>query len=466
MATLQFLGAAGTVTGSKYVLEAGGERLMIDCGLFQGPKELRQRNWDPLPVPPASIDWLVLTHAHLDHVGYIPRLVKEGFAGEILATGATVELTRLTLPDSGHLQEEDAEYANRKKFSKHSPALPLYTEEEAIKSLEKLRAIDESKPLELSPHFSLRFFRAGHILGARSIEVTVRENPSADGCRVLFSGDLGRYHQLIIREPAAADGADFLLVESTYGDRLHPADDYRARLAEIVEATAARGGTVVIPSFAIGRTQELLYLFRQLVAEGKMHSTPIHVDSPMAIDVTDIYRRHHEDHNLETTELEDEGRKPFAPPEVHFDRTREESMALNAVRYPIIIISASGMATGGRVLHHLERCLPDHRNTVLFVGYQGAETRGHTIQSGAPTVKIHGQEVPIRARVETIENLSAHGDYSEILQWLGHLPKAPGETFIVHGEPEPAESLRQKVRGQLGWSARAANYLEKVSLKV
>ena len=466
MATLQFLGAAGTVTGSKYVLEAGGERLMIDCGLFQGPKELRQRNWDPLPVPPASIDWLVLTHAHLDHVGYIPRLVKEGFAGEILATGATVELTRLTLPDSGHLQEEDAEYANRKKFSKHSPALPLYTEEEAIKSLEKLRAIDESKPLELSPHFSLRFFRAGHILGARSIEVTVRENPSADGCRVLFSGDLGRYHQLIIREPAAADGADFLLVESTYGDRLHPADDYRARLAEIVEATAARGGTVVIPSFAIGRTQELLYLFRQLVAEGKMHSTPIHVDSPMAIDVTDIYRRHHEDHNLETTELEDEGRKPFAPPEVHFDRTREESMALNAVRYPIIIISASGMATGGRVLHHLERCLPHHRNTVLFVGYQGAETRGHTIQSGAPTVKIHGQEVPIRARVETIENLSAHGDYSEILQWLGHFPKAPSETFIVHGEPGPAESLRQKIAGQLGWNGRVANYLEKVSLKV
>jgi len=473
MATLQFLGAAGTVTGSKYVLEAGGsspsnpgERLMIDCGLFQGPKELRQRNWDPLPIPAASIHWLVLTHAHLDHVGYIPRLVKEGFAGEILATGATVELTRLTLPDSGHLQEEDSEYANLKKFSKHSPALPLYTEEEAIKSLEKLRAIDESKPLELSPHFSLRFFRAGHILGARSIEVTVRENSSADGCRVLFSGDLGRYHQLIIREPAAVDGADFLLVESTYGDRLHPADDYRARLAEIVEATAARGGTVVIPSFAIGRTQELLYLFRQLVAEGKMHSTPIHVDSPMAIDVTDIYRRHHEDHNLETTGLEDEGRKPFAPPEVHFDRTREESMALNAVRYPIIIISASGMATGGRVLHHLERCLPDHRNTVLFVGYQGAETRGHTIQSGAPTVKIHGQEVPIRARVETIENLSAHGDYSEILQWLSRFSKAPIETFIVHGEPGPAESLRQKIAGQLGWNARVANYLEKVSLKV
>ena len=347
MPTLQFLGAAGTVTGSKYVLEAGGsprsnqgERLMIDCGLFQGPKELRQRNWDPLPISPASIRWLVLTHAHLDHVGYIPRLVKEGFAGEILATGATVELARLTLPDSGHLQEEDAEYANLKKFSKHSPALPLYTEEEAIKSLEKLRAIDESKPLELSPHFSLRFFRAGHILGARSIEVTVRENGGA--CRVLFSGDLGRNHQLIIREPAAVDGADYLLVESTYGDRLHPADDYRARLAEIVEATVARGGTVVIPSFAIGRTQELLYLFRQLMAEGKMHSTPIHVDSPMAIDVTEIYRRHHEDHNLETTELEDEGRRPFAPPEESASPTRHRPISRARWR-----TSASKIGLGG-----------------------------------------------------------------------------------------------------------------------
>ncbi len=462
MASLQFLGAAGTVTGSKYLLEAAGERLMIDCGLFQGEKELRLRNWNPLPVPASSIRWVVLTHAHLDHTGYIPRLVKEGFRGEVLGTAATVELARLVLPDSGHLQEEDAEYANFKGFSKHKPALPLYTYEEAVKSLEQFRAVDDSKPLELSEHFTLRFFRAGHILGARSIEVTVRENGRAR--KVLFSGDLGRYQQLIIREPVVPEGADVLLVESTYGDRLHPTDDFRARLVMIVETTAEHGGTVVIPAFAIGRTQELLYLFRELIASGKMHSVPIHVDSPMAIDVTDIYRRHHEDHNLETTAIEDHGGRPFSPPDVHFDRTRQESVALNNARYPMIVISASGMATGGRVVHHLERCLPDHRNTVLFVGFQGAGTRGKTIQSGAEFVKMYGHQVFVRSRVETIENLSAHADYGEILKWLERLPKPPQETFLVHGEPEAAASLKEKISQQLGWRVSVAQYLQKVEL--
>src|SRR5579863_3636251 len=301
MPTLTFLGAAGTVTGSKYLLEAAGERLMIDCGLFQGEKELRLRNWNPLPIPASSINWLVLTHAHLDHVGYVPRLVKDGYHGEILATSATVELARITLPDSGHLQEEDAAYANKVGSSKHSPALPLYTMEEAVKSLESFRAIDESKPLELSPHYSLRFFHAGHILGARSIEVTIRENGQT--LKVLFSGDLGRYHQLIIKEPGVPDPADYLICESTYGDRLHPTDDFPPRLAKIVEATAKRGGSVVIPSFAIGRTQELLYVFRDLIEKGEMRSIPVHVDSPMAINVTDILLRHHEDDNLETTAL-------------------------------------------------------------------------------------------------------------------------------------------------------------------
>ena len=462
MATLQFLGAAGTVTGSKYLLEAGGERLMIDCGLFQGEKELRLRNWNPLPVPPASVNWVVLTHAHLDHTGYLPRLMKDGFKGQVLATPATVDLARLILPDSGHLQEEDAEYANYKGFSKHKPALPLYTYDEAVRSLEAFRAIDESKPLELSAHFTLKFYRAGHILGARSIEVTVRENGLTR--KVLFSGDLGRYQQLVIREPAALEGADFLLVESTYGDRLHPTDDYRARLAQIVETTAERGGTVLIPAFAVGRTQELLYLFRELIEQEKMHSIPVHVDSPMAIDATDIYRKHHEDHNLETTALETQGVRPFSPPDVHFDRTREESVALNSLRYPMIIISASGMATGGRVVHHLERCLPDHRNTILFVGFQGAGTRGKIIQSGAGGVKMHGHEVSIRARVETLENLSAHADYGEILRWLSRFAKPPRTTFLVHGEPHAAESLREKVVQQLRWDVAVASYLQKVTL--
>ncbi len=462
MATLQFLGAAGTVTGSKYLLEAGGERLMIDCGLFQGEKELRLRNWNPLPVPPSSVNWVVLTHAHLDHTGYLPRLVKDGYRGQIFATSATLELARLILPDSGHLQEEDAEYANFKGFSKHKPALPLYTYAEAVTSLEAFRPIDESKPLELSPHFSLRFYGAGHILGARSIEVSVHENGSAH--KVLFSGDLGRYQQLIIREPGVPDGADTLLVESTYGDRLHPTDDFRARLVAIIEATAKRGGTVVIPSFAVGRTQELLYIIRELIEQNKMPSIPVHVDSPMAIDVTDIYRKHHEDHNLQTTALESQGVRPFSPPDVHFDRTRDASIALNNIHYPMIIISASGMATGGRVVHHLERCLPDHRNTILFVGFQGPGTRGRNIQSGAESVKMHGRQVSVRARIETIENLSAHADYGEILRWLGGLSKPPRKTFLIHGEPHAAQALKEKIAQQLHWDVAAAAYLQKVSL--
>ncbi len=463
MPNLTFLGATGTVTGSKYLLEVSGERLMIDCGLFQGQKELRLRNWNPLPVDPSSIHWLVLTHAHLDHTGYIPRLVKEGFRGEVWASSATVDLSHLVLPDSGHLQEEDARYANKKGFSKHKPALPLYTHDEALRSLELFRVADEAKPVELSSHFKLRFFRAGHILGARIVEVTIREKGKV--VTVLFSGDVGRFPQLIIREPAIPDAADYLLCESTYGDRLHPADDFRARLARIIESTAERGGSVIIPSFAIGRTQELLYLFRMLIQENKLHDLPIHVDSPMAIDATELYRKHHEDHNLQTDEFESGGHKLFAQPNVHFDRSVEESKALNECRYPTIIISASGMATGGRVLHHLVRCLPDHRNTILFVGFQAPGTRGHTIQAGAELVKIHGQQVPIRARVETLENLSAHADYSEIIGWLRKFPSAPRKTFITHGEPHAAMGLQERIAQGLGWKAEIPSYLEKVALE-
>jgi metallo-beta-lactamase family protein len=462
VATLQFLGAAGTVTGSKYLIEAGGERLMIDCGLFQGERELRERNWNPLPIPPSSVHWLVLTHAHLDHTGYIPKFIKDGFGGEIWCTPATLDLAALVLPDSGHLQEEDAEYANFKGFSRHRPALPLYTHDDALESLKLFHRVDESKPFEPSPRFSLKFFRAGHILGARMIEVTVRENGSA--ITILFSGDVGRFPQLIIPEPVVPDGADYFVCESTYGDRLHPDDDFRARLAQIVESTAARGGSVIIPSFAIGRTQELLYLFRELIAQQKMASLPIHVDSPMAIDATDLYRRHHEEHNLKVDELEKNGLRLFSQPNVHFDRTVEQSKAINSIRYPMVVISASGMATGGRVVHHLARCLPDHRNTILFVGFQAAGTRGQAIQAGAPEVKMHGQLIPVRTRVESVENLSGHADYGEILRWLERFPKAPRQTFLTHGEPKASESLREKIAGQLKWNVRAANYLEKVTL--
>jgi metallo-beta-lactamase family protein len=463
MPTLTFLGATRTVTGSKYLLEAGGERLMIDCGLFQGHKELRLRNWDRFPVDPAGIQWIVLTHAHLDHIGYIPRLIKEGFRGQIWASSATVDLAHLVLPDSGHLQEEDAEYANKKGFSKHKPALPLYTYEEAMRSLESFRVAGDSKPFDLSPHFKIRFFRAGHILGARMVEVTITE--AAKTVTILFSGDIGRFPQLIIKEPVVPEAADYLVCESTYGDRLHPTDDFQARLAQIVEETAQRGGSIIIPAFAIGRTQELLYLFRMLINSGRMQSLPIHVDSPMAIDATDLYRKHHEDHNLQTDEFEAGGHRLFAQPNVHFDLTVEESKALNECHYPTIIISASGMATGGRVLHHLARCLPDHRNTVLFVGFQAPGTRGHSIQSGAEAVKMHGQMVPVRARVETIENLSGHADYGEIMAWLKKFPAAPRRIFITHGELHAAESLQEKIRETLKWNTDVPSYLESVSLE-
>ncbi|MGO8791796.1 MAG: MBL fold metallo-hydrolase RNA specificity domain-containing protein [Terriglobia bacterium] len=463
MATLTFLGATGTVTGSKYLLEAGGERLLVDCGLFQGDKELRLRNWNPLPVPPASIQWLVLTHAHLDHIGYVPRLVKDGFRGQILTSSATVDLAKIVLPDSGHLQEEDADFANKKGFSKHSPALPLYTYEEAIKSLEYFRAVNAQEPLEISPNFSIRSFFAGHILGARMIEVTVRENGIAK--RLLFSGDLGRFPQMVIPEPSVPeDGFDYMLLESTYGDRLHPKEDVGARLTSIVETTAGHGGTLVIPSFAVGRTQELLFLFRELIEDKKMHSLPIHVDSPMGIDVTHLYEKHKEDHSLELDAMEEQGIQPFSPPNLHFDRTVEMSKQLNDAHYPTIIISASGMATGGRVLHHLERCLPDHRNTILFVGFQAAGTRGRAIQSGAQTVKMYGHEVHVRARIESIENLSAHADYGEILAWLERFSKAPGRTFMVHGEPKASEALRQRITQELHWDVTVPTYLQQVKL--
>jgi metallo-beta-lactamase family protein len=464
MATLTFLGAAGTVTGSRYVLEAGGERLMIDCGAFEGSKELRLRNWSPLPVDPGSIRWLVLTHAHLDHSGYIPRFIKEGFRGECYSTGGTADLARLLLPDSGHLQEEDAAIANRKGFSKHAPALPLYTYDDAVASLQRLRAVEESKPVELSEHFRFRYFRAGHILGARCILVEIRENGAVR--RVFFSGDVGREQQLVIRPPAVPelDGDYVMLCESTYGDRLHPSDDYHARLANIVEATAARGGTVVIPAFAVGRTQELLYAFRELAESNRLSSLPIHVDSPMAIDCTGIYLRHREDHSIEMENLEARGVKPFAAPGVHFDRSVAESKSLNDARQPMIIISASGMATGGRVLHHLARCLPDARNTILFEGFQAPGTRGQALQSGARAVKIHGEMVPVRAHIESMENFSGHADYGEILRWLGKFPRAPRKVWLVHGEPPSAQSLREKIAAQLGWDADVARYLQKITL--
>jgi metallo-beta-lactamase family protein len=333
-----------------------------------------------------------------------------------------------------------------------------------VASLQRFRSVDESEPVQLSEHFSFRYFPAGHILGARSILVEIHENGSRR--RVFFSGDVGREQQLLIRPPVVPeiDGDYVMLCESTYGDRLHPSDDFRTRLVNIVDSTVARGGSLVIPAFAVGRTQELLYILRELTDTHRLHSLPIHVDSPMAIDCTDIYRRHHEDHNLQMDTLEAQGSKPFTPPGVHFDRAVEASKALNDAHTPMIIISASGMATGGRVLHHLARCLPEQRNTILFEGFQAPGTRGQIIQSGAQAVKIHGEMVPIRAHVESMENLSGHADYGEILRWLQPFPRPPKRTWLVHGEPNAAQALQQKITGQLGWDSQVAKYLQKITL--
>ena len=463
MATLTFLGATGTVTGSKYLLEAGGERLMIDCGLFQGEKELRLRNWNPLPIPPSSIQWLVLTHAHLDHTGYIPRLVKDGFRGQIYASPATVDLSKLVLPDSGHLQEEDAAYANKKGFSKHDPALPLYTYDEAVKSLESFSAIDESKPLELSSHFTLRCFSAGHILGARMIEVTVRENGSVK--RILFSGDLGRFPQLILREPVVPeDGFDYMLLESTYGDRLHPRDDVGARLASIVEGTAQRwrhrGDSFVCGGPDAGTALP----FPRAHRCGKMHSLPIHVDSPMAIDVTDLYRRHEEDHDLQTERWKRRASNPSLRPTCTLTKAWKTPSSLNDAHL------SDGHHLGER--HGYRRARRSSPGTLPpgpsqhhpLCGFSGGGYARQAIQSGAQPVKMYGHDVHMRARIETIENLSAHADYGEILAWLKRFSKAPGRTFMVHGEPRASEALRQRIAQELHWDVTVPTYLQTVTL--
>ena len=463
MSRLTFLGGAGTVTGSCFLLETGKLKLLVDCGMFQGNRELRMRNYRNLEVPVQSIDYILLTHAHIDHSGLIPRLFKQGFRGKVMATKATVDLCGIMLPDSGHIQEVEAEWETRKARRRGEKHLdPLYTAQDALNCLQSFTGVSYGQEVALDDQVRVRYLDAGHILGSAIIEVWIREN--GQEIKTVFSGDLGNKGTPIVRDPAWVAEADYLLLESTYGDRLHPKEDIGARLAGIVEDTASHGGTVVIPSFAVGRTQELLFLFRELIEEKKMHSLPIHVDSPMAIDVTHLYEKHAEDHSLELETLEAQGIKPFSPPNLHFDKTVDDSKQLNDAHYPMVIISASGMATGGRVLHHLERCLPDHRNTILFVGFQAAGTRGKAIQSDAEAVKMYGHDVQVRARIETIENLSAHADYGEILAWLGRFPQPPGKTFIVHGEPKASEALHQRIAQQLRWDATVPAYLQQVTL--
>jgi metallo-beta-lactamase family protein len=458
-AELSFLGAAGTVTGSRHLVRSNWGRLLIDCGLFQGLKELRERNWTPFPVKPRALDAVLLTHAHIDHSGYLPRLVAQGFRGPIWATPATADLCRIMLLDSAHLQEEEAEYANRKGHSRHHPALPLYTVAEAEVALRRLRELPYGQRAEVAPGIDVRLSDAGHILGSAIAELWVAgaaRSTDGDEPDLVASGDLGRYGTPIVRDPTPIAAGRTLILESTYGDRLHPTNDPAQELARVVRETAARGGILVVPSFAVGRTQDLLYNLRALQAAGAVPVLPITVDSPMAVEATDLYVRHREDHDLETLQLEQSGIKPLAPRGLSFARTREQSMALNEASGPAIIIAASGMVTGGRILHHLRRLLPDPRTTVLFVGYQGAGTRGRLLLDGAPQIKMFGEMVPVRARIERIDGFSAHADQNEILRWLGGFRQPPAHTYLVHGEDGAATTLAALIHERMGWTVSVA----------
>lgn len=463
MAHIQFLGAARTVTGSKHMLEVGGYRVMVDCGLFQGLKQLRLRNWEPFPINPASINSVILTHAHIDHSGYLPRLVRDGFDGTVYATPATVELARIMLPDSARLQEEDADYVNKTGSSKHHPALPLYTEKDANAACRLMESVNYHKRIQLTKKLSFEFVTAGHILGSGFVLFDVECNDGATR-RVVMTGDLGRYNEPIINDPSTVEDADYIVVESTYGDREHGDFDVKARLAEIVNDTVKRGGHVLIPSFAVGRTQLLLYLLREMEEEGRIPIIPVYVDSPMAGSATKLYLRHKEDHDPEMKDLMSDRINPLATQRFNVARTRDESKAVSASDTSSIVISASGMATGGRILHHLRKRLPDERNTVVFVGYQSEGTRGRRLLDGEPEIKVFGEYVPVKAKVERLENLSAHADSNEILRWLGGFKRAPKTVFLVHGEPKAQEALKQKIVEKFGWHVEIPDYLDKFEL--
>ncbi|RPJ61627.1 MAG: MBL fold metallo-hydrolase [Acidobacteria bacterium] len=462
MNSIRFLGATQTVTGSKHLVTAGRSQVMIDCGLFQGLKELRLKNWETLPIDLRALQAVLLTHAHIDHTGYLPRLIKDGFKGPVYASRSTIGLCRILLPDTGRLQEEDARYANKKGFSKHSPALPLFTESEARASLRALRPLPFNEPSKVAPKITACLGQSGHILGSAFVQVTLGAN--GEGTRVVFSGDLGRSSRPIINDPAPPFEADYLVLESTYGDRLHPPEDAKASLREVVNRTVARGGTIVVPSFAVGRMQELLYLLTELREEKQIPAVPIFLDSPMAISASAEYLAHTEEHDEEMRSRMARGFDNLRKM-VTVTRTQNESRRAIRDRGPAVILSSAGMATGGRVLHHLAARLPDPRNTVLFVGYQAAGTRGRMIVEGAKEVKIHGVLVPINAEVVHMQELSAHADYEEILCWLSGLKKPPCRTFLVHGEESACEALQRRIHDRLGWDCVIPEYGEEVELE-
>jgi metallo-beta-lactamase family protein len=464
MAKLTFLGAAGTVTGSKYLVEASGKKLLLDCGIFQGSPELSARNFKPLTVDPRTIDYCVLTHAHLDHVGWLPCLVRDGFRGPIFANPATIELATISLKDSAHIQEEDAERAQRR--AKHSNAEdrePLYTTVDIDPMLRLLKPMPRRGGFDLSPEFHFDAYDAGHILGSSSLALTITENGKKTV--VVFSGDIGRYNQPILNDPATPPQADVLLCESTYGDREHESGDPAAVLADIVNRVVKRGGSIVIPAFAIGRTQTFMYYLRQLEDENRIPHVPVYVDSPMALSATDLYVKFKDDHDVDFSRLETSGdRDPLNVHEFHLTRTAEESKSINNLKSPCIIISASGMITGGRVLHHLAQKLPDSRNAVILAGFQAEGTRGRALQEGAKILHVFGEAVPVAAEIITMGQFSAHAGKSELLRWLGGLNSAPKKTWLTHGEPAAAQSLQAAIKEQFQWDVAVARYLDTVEL--
>ena len=475
MAYIQFLGAAGTVTGSKHLINTGdpsgksGLQVLVDCGLFQGQKDWRERNWRDTPVPAKEIDAVILTHAHLDHCGWIPRLVKEGFRGPIYATPPTIDLCGIILPDSGHLQEEDANFYNKGKKSKHDPALPLYTFEEAQNALQYFKPVHVGQTVELSPELSFRFVRAAHILGSCMAEVSLRTNGQTK--RLLFTGDIGRVKdhkvapgKVVHSGPQEGEIADIVVMESTYGNRVHPKEDPMPELALLISSTARRGGSVVVPAFAIERTQKFVFIMKDLMESGAMPRIPVFCDSPMAIKAVEIFLKHDEEYSEETRDMIRKYGSPLEWPGFTFASTPEESKKINAVLTPSVIISSSGMVTGGRILHHLAQRLPDPRNLVLFIGFQAPGTRGFAIKSKTEEVKIYGDYVTIRAQVATLEQFSDHADPPELLQWLRTFGQRPATTWLVHGEKEASGQLRELMTRELGWDVRVAEYLAKVQV--
>ena len=479
MAYIQFLGAAGVVTGSKHLVnstkdandESGtrGFQLLVDCGMFQGQKEWRERNWKDTPVPAREIDAVILTHAHLDHTGWVPRLVKEGFNGPIYATPATVDLCSVILPDSGHLQEEDAAFHNKMKSSKHDPALPLYTMQEALDCMKLFKPVDFEQTLQLSPELSFRYVHAAHILGSSMVELTLKQDGASK--RMLFTGDIGRVRntqtapgKVVHSGPYEGETADVVVMESTYGNRDHPKTDPRPEMAKLIRDTVARGGSVVVPAFAVERTQKLVFMLKDMMEQNEIPRIPVHCDSPMAIKAVEIFLKHTEEFTDETKRLIQRCGDPLHWPNFYFDTTQEQSKKINNSSYPQIIISSSGMATGGRIQHHLAQRLPDPRNLILFIGFQAPGTRGRQIKDGEKEVKIFGQIIQVRAQVAALEQFSDHADTAELLEWLHTFKQPPKETWLVHGEPDAAQKLHDAMIKDLHWNVNIAHWLQKVPL--